>query len=46
MKAVLGVGSDIVGSIRDESSRRVVVFELLILFFTPIVGWPCSVGIG
>lgn len=42
---MLAVGSDVV-TIGNESSRLIVVFELLIIFLTPLVGWPCSVGGG
>lgn len=37
------MGSDIIRSTGHESTCRIVVFELLILFFTPLVEWPCSV---
>lgn len=38
------LGSDIASSVGNESSCPIVVFELLILFFTLLVGQPCSVG--
>lgn len=40
------MGSDIIRSTGNESISFIVVFELLILFFTPLVEWPCSVGGG